>query len=113
MRRDLMQAGIPENRIVADFAGFRTLDSVIRSQKVFMQDSITIISQRFHIERAIFIARHHGYEAVGYAARDVRRSYGFKTYVREYLARVKLMLDLYIYKTEPMFLGDEIEIGKQ
>jgi SanA protein len=112
MRRDLINAGIPQERIVADFAGFRTLDSVIRSQKVFGQDSITIISQHFHIERALYIARHHGYDAVGYAARDVPRSYGFKTYVREYLARVKLMLDLYIYKTEPMFLGDKIEIGK-
>jgi SanA protein len=112
MRRDLMEANIPAERIVADTAGIRTLDSVIRSRKVFGQDSVTIISQAFHVERAIYIARHSGYAAVGYAAEDVEVSFGLKTYIREYLARVKLMLDLYVTKTQPAFLGDEIPVGK-
>jgi SanA protein len=112
MRRDLMEANIPAERIVADTAGIRTLDSVIRSRKVFGQDSVTIISQAFHVERAIYIARHSGYAAVGYAAEDVEVSFGLKTYIREYLARVKLMVDLYVTKTQPAFLGDEIPVGK-
>lgn len=112
MRRDLLEANIPADRIVADTAGIRTLDSVIRSRLVFGQDSVTIISQAFHVERAIYIARHSGYAAVGYAAEDVSVSFGMKTYIREYLARVKLMLDLYVTKTQPAFLGDEIPVGK-
>ncbi len=112
MRRDLMEANIPADRIVADTAGIRTLDSVIRSRKVFGQDSVTIISQAFHVERAIYIARHSGYAAVGFAAEDVSVSFGMKTYIREYLARVKLMLDLYVTKTQPAFIGDEIPVGK-
>lgn len=112
MRRDLMEANIPAERIVADTAGIRTLDSVIRSRKVFGQDSVTIISQAFHVERAIYIARHSGYAAVGYAAEDVSVSFGMKTYIREYLARVKLMLDLYVTRTQPAFIGDEIPVGK-
>ncbi len=113
MRRDLIRSGVPEERIVADFAGFRTLDSVIRSKEVFGQDSITIISQAFHIERALYIARHHGYPAIGFAANDVSHNHGYKIYIREYLARIKLMLDLYVYGTKPAFLGDMIEIGSE
>jgi SanA protein len=112
MRRDLLEANIPADRIVADTAGIRTLDSVIRSRLVFGQDSVTIISQAFHVERAIYIAHHAGYAAVGFAAKDVEVSFGLKTYIREYLARVKLMLDLYVSKTQPAFIGDEIPVGK-
>ncbi len=112
MRRDLLEANIPAHRIVADTAGIRTLDSVIRSRLVFGQDSVTIISQAFHVERAIYIAHHAGYAAVGFAAKDVEVSFGLKTYIREYLARVKLMLDLYVSKTQPAFIGDEIPVGK-
>lgn len=56
MRKDLIKAGIPASRIVMDFAGFRTLDSVVRTKEVFGTDGFTIITQRFHCERAVFIA---------------------------------------------------------
>ncbi len=111
MRNDLIDRGVPQDQIIPDTAGFRTLDSVIRSRKVFGQDTVTIISQKFHIERAIFIARHNGYAAIGFAATDVPRDYGYKTHLREYLARVKLMLDLYVFRTQPDFLGDEVPVG--
>lgn len=113
MRNDLVERGVPQDQIVTDTAGFRTLDSVIRSRKVFGQEAVTIISQKFHIERAIFIARHNGYAAIGFTAADVPRDYGYKTHLREYLARVKLMLDLYVFKTEPDFLGDEVQVGSE
>lgn len=111
MRRSLMAAGIPEDKIYLDFAGFRTLDSVIRSKIVFGQNEITIISQSFHIERALYIALHYEIDAVGFSATDAPDSWSDITVLREYLARVKLMLDIYLFDTGPKFLGEKIEIG--
>ncbi len=109
IKKDLIAKGIPESKIFLDFAGFRTFDSVIRAKKIFGQHKMTIISQQFHIERAIYIARHNQIDAIGYVAKDVPSNYGFKTMVREKFARVKVMLDLWFNK-QPKFLGDKIEI---
>lgn len=111
MQKALLDRGIPEDRIVLDYAGFRTLDSMIRAKDVFGQSQFIVVSQRFHNERAVYIARHREIQATGYNARDVNVSAGFKTQLREVLARVKMMLDLYILKTEPHFLGEKIVIG--
>ena len=110
MKTDLLAAGIPADKIILDYAGFRTLDSVVRSKEVFGEDSITVISQQFHNERALYIADHIGISAVGFNAKSVSSSYGFKTQVREVLARTKMLLDL-IFGVEPKFYGDKIEIG--
>lgn len=109
MHDDLLAAGVPDSCIILDYAGFRTWDSVVRCHDIFGQDSITVISQPFHIERAVFIADHKGICAVGYAARNVTKRFGFKTNVREKLARVKLFVDIMIGK-EPKFGGERIEI---
>ncbi len=109
IKKDLIARGVPEHKIYLDYAGFRTLDSVIRSKEIFGQDNITIISQRFHNERALFIASHKNIEAVAFNARDVNVHYGLKTQAREKLARVKMILDLIVRK-KPHFLGDKIEI---
>lgn len=110
MRRALLQLNIPDSAIVLDHAGFSTFDSIIRSKKIFGQRSITVISQRFHNERAVFIARERGVEAVGYNADDVDAYNGFGTRVRELFARVKVFLDLYILDQQPRYLGNEITI---
>lgn len=109
-KNDLIKAGIPENKIFLDYAGFRTLDSVVRIKEIFGQDTVTIISQKFHNERAIYLAEHFGIKAIGFNAKDVSNRYGFKTKVREYLARVKVFVDI-IFQVEPKFLGDKIEIN--
>jgi SanA protein len=109
MKNELVKRGIPESVIFLDYAGFRTFDSVIRAQKVFSQTEFTVISQQFHNERAIVIARHYGIKAIGYNAKDVTAYNGFKTKVREKFARVKLFLD-FIIGNEPKFLGKKIEI---
>lgn len=109
MKNALMAQGIPAERIFLDYAGFRTLDSVVRANKVFGQNSFTIISQKFHNERALYLAKHYGIEAVAMNARDASAFWGFKTQCREKLARVKLFVDLLIGK-KPKFLGEEIEI---
>ncbi|WP_417612620.1 SanA/YdcF family protein [Owenweeksia hongkongensis] len=112
MQAALIKRGIPQDKIILDYAGFRTLDSMVRAKRVFGQSSFIVISQRFHNERAVYIAHHRGIDAVGFNASDVNVSTGFKTQLREVLARFKMMLDLYILKTEPHFLGDKIVIGE-
>lgn len=109
IKNDLIAKGIPSEKIYLDYAGFRTLDSVIRSKKIFGQDSITIISQSFHNERAIYIAKRKGIQAVGYNAKDVNVYYGLKTKAREKLARSKMVLDI-VFGKKPKFLGETIEI---
>ena len=65
MRDALMRAGVPEEAITMDFAGFRTLDSVLRAKEVFsLTDDVIFISQPYHLERAIFLAKIHGINAI-------------------------------------------------
>jgi len=111
MKCALVEAGIPAERIYCDFAGFRTLDSVVRAKEVFGQTRITIISQEFHSKRAIYIAGTVGIEAFGFDARDVDARNGLRTILREQLARVRTVLDVCLFKTRPKFLGPRIEIG--
>lgn len=108
-KNELIKKGIPEDKIFLDFAGFRTLDSVIRSREIFGQKSITIISQQFHNERAIYLAEKNGINAIGFNAKDVSGKYGMKVQIREYLARTKVFIDI-LFGIKPKFLGDKIEI---
>jgi len=111
MHNALVDLGVPSEAIVLDFAGFRTLDSVVRCKKVFGQQNVTIISQPFHNKRALYIASNYGMQAIGYNAKDVNLYSGLKTQLREKLARVKVFIDLYLINKQPKFLGDKIEIG--
>lgn len=110
MKKALLALGIPDSIIYLDYAGFSTFDSMIRSKKVFGQQNITVISQQFHNERAVFIARERGITAIAYNARDVAAYNGFRTRLRELLARVKVFLDLYILNQQPKYLGPAISI---
>jgi SanA protein len=109
MQEDLIARGVLEKDIYLDYAGFRTLDSIVRSKEVFGQESITIISQEFHNERALYLADNFGIEAVAFNARDVATSVSLRIKAREYLARVKMMLDLFL-GVDPKFLGDPVVI---
>lgn len=109
MKLALIEKGIPEHHIFEDFAGFRTLDSVVRAKEIFGQSSYIIISQRFHNERAVFLAQQNGIDAFGYNAKDVNRAAGFKTNLREKFARAKVYLDLWV-GIEPKFGGEKISI---
>lgn len=110
MRDSLIVKGVPKDKIILDYAGFRTLDSIVRAKEIFGQDSITIISQQFHNERALYLAKHYGIEAVAYNAKDVEYwKKKLKIHGREYLARVKMFIDLYTGK-KPKFLGERIKI---
>lgn len=112
MKEALMEKGIPESAIYLDYAGFRTLDSIVRAKEIFGQDSFTIISQKFHNERALCIAKHYGISAIGFNARDVKRAANSLrvSTIRESMARVKMYIDILTGK-QPKFLGERIEIG--
>ena len=110
MTEALTARGVPAERIVRDDAGLRTLDSVIRTNRVFGQDRIVIVSQRFHVERALFLARSYGIDAYGFVAADAGGVAQVSVRLREYAARVRAVLDVYVLGTEPRVLGDPIPI---
>jgi SanA protein len=110
MKDELLKAGVPDTCITLDYAGFRTFDSVIRCKEIFGQDSITIISQEFHNQRALFIANYYKMSAVGFNAQDVPDQYSIDTHLREYFAKCKAVLDLYVFHSTPHFLGDKVKI---
>ena len=110
MKKELVKNGIPDSVITLDYAGFRTLDAVVRAKEIFGQDTFLIISQKFHNERAVYLARHYGINAFGFNAKEVRAYKGFKTQVREIFARDKMFLDL-IFGVKPKFLGPKEKIN--
>ena len=111
MHDSLVSRGVPSEIIHFDYAGFRTLDSVVRAKEVFGEESITIVSQKFHNERAICLAEFYGIKAVGYNAQDVEwwKKKLEIAIVRESLARVKMYIDI-LFGTRPKFLGEKIYI---
>jgi SanA protein len=105
MRDSLMARGVPANAIILDGKGYRTISSVINANKVYGLKSFTIISQKFHNERAIYQAEHLGLDVENiqaYNAKDPKSRRAYLTTIREYFARVKMFMDLITYddKTE-------------
>jgi SanA protein len=111
MRKALIAKGVPSAIITLDFAGLRTLDSIIRCKEVFGQQSITIITQAFHSYRALFISRYYGMDAIAVVADEPETWQSAKVIVREVLARPLAVLDLYVFKTSPRFLGEKEELN--
>ncbi len=106
MMRALVKAGVPADKVVCDYAGLRTLDSVVRAKEVFGAAKVTFISQQFQNERAIYLGRANGMDCVGFNAPDVEGHGGLKTRLREVGARVKMWLDVRVLKTRPRHLGE-------
>ena len=112
LKEALIKKGVPSNSIYCDYAGLRTLDSIIRVQRIFGQNDFIIISQRFHNERALYIARRSGMGGtLAFNADDAEDKWMFKMYLREIPARIKAMLDVEILGTKPKFLGRKVSIG--
>jgi len=108
-KNELMKPGVPEDKIFLDYAGFRTYDSVIRIDKIFGQQRLTLISREFHNRRAKYISKSLNLKAIGFKAKDVEVYNRFKTKVREKFARVKVFIDI-LFNKKPKFLGQPIEI---
>lgn len=107
MWQELVKLGVPSDRITMDFAGFRTLDSVARMQEVFGLERGTIITQEYHAYRAVFLGRKMQMQVVAYAP---GAGYSVRNTTREVFARVKAILDLFLLRTEPKFLGEPVQI---
>jgi SanA protein len=105
MKKALVKEGVPDSVITLDYAGLRTLDSIIRSKEIFGQDKITIITQPFHCYRALFISRFYDIDAVAVQAEDPTQDAALPVYLREYLARTKAIIDLYILRKSPHHMG--------
>lgn len=105
MWRELTKAGVPSSAITMDFAGLRTLDSMARAQQVFELQRLTVITQEYHAYRAVFIGKKLGMRVVAYAAPGTGSGPAFGPYTREVLARFKAVLDLFVLRTRPKFLG--------
>ena len=105
MKEALMDCGVPEAAIVCDRDGYRTIDSVLRAKLVYGQEQLTIISQVFHNLRAIYVAERRGIEAVGFNAQDVAPPHGRMVRAREYLARMRVLIDVHVNNTQPRVLG--------
>lgn len=109
MRKALIKLGVPDSCISMDFAGLRTLDSVVRGKRVFQLKRVVLISQEFHNYRAVFLARYEGLEAYAFNA-PYPASASSRMIWREYLARNKALWDVYVANTQPRFLGDPIDL---
>lgn len=110
MKDYLTGRGIDEKVVFADYAGFDTYDSVYRAKEIFRAKKIIIVTQDFHISRAVFIARALGLEAYGVACDTGRLRVDLRNEIRETAARSKYIVDA-IFKPKPHFLGDEIPIN--
>jgi SanA protein len=113
MQASLMLRDVPEDAITLDYAGLRTLDSIVRAKQIFGQQRLIIVSQEFHLYRALYQADHFGIEAVAFKASKVPIRYARKVYIREFMARVKALIDLKITGKQPRFLGEAepIQLG--
>jgi len=106
----LMQSGIPERDIFTDHAGFSTYDSVLRAKKIFLVESMIIVTQEYHLTRALYLSTRCSIKVQGYSSD--KRKYKMITYymMRERLARFKDFIKINIIKADPKFLGEEIPI---
>ncbi len=109
MEKYLVSKGVKEESIFLDHAGFDTYDSAYRAKHIFLVDDVIIISQNFHIKRAIYIARKLGLDAYGVKADKHNYGIAKKMLIREKIANIKAFLELLI-KKESKYLGKEISI---
>lgn len=96
MRDSLVAHGVPDSVITLDYQGLRTLNSIVKAKDIYNLDSLTIISQKYHNERTIWLAEHYGIHAIAYNAStpDITNK-RIKNISREFLARVKMFLDIF------------------
>lgn len=106
MYEALVSLNVPKDAITLDFAGLRTLDSIIRADSIFGQKQFTIVTQDFHCYRSLFIANYYNLDVVAYSA-DQKEALPLSLAVREVLARFAAVLDLYVWHKSPAILGQE------
>lgn len=114
MRRWMEARGVDPDDLFLDHAGLRTFDSMVRAREVFGAERILVVTQRYHLPRAVYIARHVGLDAVGVAAppgHRYSRSLKARNQTRERAAQLFALLDLHVLGTEPRHLGPPIDLS--
>lgn len=111
MKNALLVRGIPDSAITLDYAGLRTLDSMIRSKKIFGQETLVVVTQKFHSYRAVFIGEYYHINTVAYAAEEIPFKESSNILFREFMARPMAVLDLYVLRKNPRHLGAPEQIG--
>ncbi len=111
MRDALVAKGVPSRVMTLDYAGLRTLDSLVRAKEVFGLKSVTIITDDFHAARAVFLSRQHHLQGIAFCSRRVPWASSKKTRMREIASRVVACLDVYVLGTEPRFLGKKEKLA--
>ncbi|HHT95302.1 MAG TPA: ElyC/SanA/YdcF family protein [Clostridia bacterium] len=106
----LISKGVNADDIYRDYAGFNTYDSIYRAGYIFKVQSVIICTQRFHIYRALYIAKRLGFKAYGYAAENKSMYNMTYNHIRESLARIKAVMETDIMKRQPKYLGDPIPV---
>lgn len=102
----LVERGVPEDVITLDFAGRRTLDSIVRAKRVFKLQRFIVVSQPYHLYRALYLAQAYGLQAQGYAAAQPPLRERWRVELREVMARLLAVLDLHVLHTDAQVLGE-------
>lgn len=110
MRSGLIARGVPEAALYRDELGLRTIDSVQRARVVYGQTRLIVVSQRFHLARALYLARANGIDAWGFEARDVDRAYSVFTELRRYPSAVRAYWDVW-FAAGPLVADAPVRIG--
>ena len=112
MKTFIFEHGIDKETVFLDHAGFSTYDSVVRASKIYQVESAVLVTQRYHLTRAVYIARKNGIEAYGISSdlRNYPKREMMRYIFREWLARTKDFFYVNVFKPNPVFLGDEIPI---
>lgn len=110
MKSFAMENGVPSENIFMDHAGFSTYETVYRAKEIFGADKVVIVTQEYHLYRALYIAERMDMEAWGVAADRNRYAGQTQRDIREILARCKDFV-MCIFKPEPTFLGETIPVS--
>lgn len=110
MRDALIQRGVPRSAIILDDAGFRTRDSMARAHAVFSLKRFTIVTDDFHLSRAVFLARSYGLDVVGFPSERVPYWWSKKVRTRELASRTVAWIEVYLLHTKPRFYGPPVKI---
>lgn len=105
MWRALTRFGVQSEQITLDYAGFSTFDTMVRAQQVFEVERAVLVTQRWHLPRALYIGQALGMDVVGCAASNHAVNGEWRLRLREWVARVATLGDLYLWRREPYFLG--------